>query len=299
MSTVLVPEAYVCLRFEKGCGKFFIAFTSCGLNNKRRFIAPNGARATHRPVAMGGSIVTKGNRVSCVLIFTDEPVLGEAARSFAGGVSGVGPVFVCGSINDLIESLRQQSPDLLLADWKPGLTLDVLAGIRNSAPHCKIVLWSYSVSAEAAFQATTVGVRGILRRTCSVELMSKCLRKVLDGELWFEKALTDSFLSMETVSLSRREAQLVTLLSQGLRNKEIAAVLDIAEKTVKVYLTHLFRKLGVKDRFELALFGLKNLVSLDQNAPQCRTIQVPRLRPMPADRPERAFSAAAAPHQWS
>jgi DNA-binding CsgD family transcriptional regulator len=82
---------------------------------------------------------------------------------------------------------------------------------------------------------------------------------VNDGELWFEKALTDSIMSARRYSLTRREGQLVSLLSQGLKNKEIATALNISEGTVKVYLSRLFQKLGVKDRFELALYGLKNL----------------------------------------
>jgi DNA-binding CsgD family transcriptional regulator len=81
------------------------------------------------------------------------------------------------------------------------------------------------------------------------------------GELWFEKALTDSFLCARRVALTQREGQLVTLLSQGLKNKEIATTLMISEGTVKVYLSRLFQKVGVKDRFELALFGLKNLTT--------------------------------------
>jgi DNA-binding CsgD family transcriptional regulator len=82
---------------------------------------------------------------------------------------------------------------------------------------------------------------------------------VAEGGLWFEETLKTSFTSMRTVSLTRRESQLVSLLSQGLKNKEIASTLFISEGTVKVYLSRLFHKLGVKDRFELALFGLKNM----------------------------------------
>jgi DNA-binding CsgD family transcriptional regulator len=63
------------------------------------------------------------------------------------------------------------------------------------------------------------------------------------------------------VALTRREGQLISLLSQGLKNKEIATALNISEGTVKVYLSRLFQKVGVKDRFELALFGLKNLTA--------------------------------------
>jgi DNA-binding CsgD family transcriptional regulator len=58
--------------------------------------------------------------------------------------------------------------------------------------------------------------------------------------------------------LTPREAQLISLLVQGLRNKEIAACLGITEGTVRIYLTKLFIKAGARDRFELAVFGLKN-----------------------------------------
>ena len=105
----------------------------------------------------------------------------------------------------------------------------------------------------------SLGVRGILRKTLPVETLLRCLNRVIEGELWFEKALTDSIMSARRYSLTRREGQLVSLLSQGLKNKEIAIALTISEGTVKVYLSRLFQKLGVKDRFELALYGLKNL----------------------------------------
>jgi DNA-binding CsgD family transcriptional regulator len=96
---------------------------------------------------------------------------------------------------------------------------------------------------------------------------------VAEGGLWFEEALKASFTTMRTISLTRRESQLVSLLSQGLKNKEIAATLFISEGTVKVYLSRLFQKLGVKDRFELALFGLKNMPSGEA------MIEVPQPRP--------------------
>jgi len=86
----------------------------------------------------------------------------------------------------------------------------------------------------------------------------KCLQKVQTGELWFEKSLTDSFRATRRVPLTQRESQLVTMLSRGLKNKEISCELGITEGTVKVYLSHLFQKSGTKDRFDLALQGLKN-----------------------------------------
>ena len=66
-------------------------------------------------------------------------------------------------------------------------------------------------------------------------------------------------MTARSYSLTPRQGQLVALLTQGLKNKEIASKLNISEGTVKVYMSRMFQKLGVKDRFELALYGLKNL----------------------------------------
>jgi DNA-binding CsgD family transcriptional regulator len=93
------------------------------------------------------------------------------------------------------------------------------------------------------------------------------------------------------VALTQREGQLVSLLSQGLKNKEIATTLMISEGTVKVYLSRLFQKVGVKDRFELALFGLKNLTTgqIPVGDKGRRAGAIPGLRSLVLDKPvERA-----------
>jgi DNA-binding CsgD family transcriptional regulator len=123
----------------------------------------------------------------------------------------------------------------------------------------------------------------------------KCLQKVQAGELWFEKALTDSFLCARRVALTQREGQLVSLLSQGLKNKEIATTLMISEGTVKVYLSRLFQKVGVKDRFELALFGLKNLTTgqIPVGDKGHRASAMPGLRSLVLERPAERVEAPA------
>jgi DNA-binding NarL/FixJ family response regulator len=161
--------------------------------------------------------------------------------------------------------------------------------MKHAMTNSKIVLWVTSISTELAFQAMGLGVRGILRKTLPTDLQVKCLQKVQAGELWFEKALTDSFLCARRVALTQREGQLVSLLSQGLKNKEIATTLMISEGTVKVYLSRLFQKVGVKDRFELALFGLKNLTTGAGQIPVGdkghRSVPMPGLRSLVLERP--------------
>ncbi len=166
-------------------------------------------------------------------------------------------VSACSRLEEVGEQLELQKPDILLMDLTSDVTFGVLSGLRESVASAKIVLWVHDISTELALQAVSRGVRGILRRTVPVETLIRCLMRVEEGELWFEKGLTDSILTARRYSLTRREGQLVALLSQGLKNKEIAFRLSISEGTVKVYMSRLFQKLGVNDRFELALYGLK------------------------------------------
>ena len=91
-----------------------------------------------------------------------------------------------------------------------------------------------------------------------MELTMRCLRKVAEGELWFDRDLLASLLQFRSVRLSPRERQLLDFVSTGFSNKRIAGSLGISEGTVKIYFSKLFRKVGVGDRFELALLALKN-----------------------------------------
>ncbi|HEX4136296.1 MAG TPA: response regulator transcription factor [Bryobacteraceae bacterium] len=194
-----------------------------------------------------------------VLLCTDEPILAEGLTRILDGSEALNLVSWCPGIDGLRSEMELHQPDLLLVDLTAGVTFGVLSGLHEVASRAKIVLWVHSISTELALQAMSLGVRGILRKTLPTETLIRCLTRVVDGELWFEKAMTDSIMSARRYSLTRREGQLVSLLSQGLKNKEIATALTISEGTVKVYLSRLFQKLGVKDRFELALYGLKNL----------------------------------------
>jgi DNA-binding NarL/FixJ family response regulator len=203
----------------------------------------------------------KVENMTRILLYSDEPILAKGLESVLRQVDGFDLLPTCGSVASLVEQMAQGSPELVLMDLTPEITFAVLNEMKHAMMSCKIVLWVNSISTELAFQAMGLGVRGILRKTLPTDLQVKCLQKVQAGELWFEKALTDSFLCARRVALTQREGQLVSLLSQGLKNKEIASTLLISEGTVKVYLSRLFQKVGVKDRFELALFGLKNLTT--------------------------------------
>ena len=208
-----------------------------------------------------------------LVLYSDMPILAAGLRSLLDGAPGVELASVCENLPELRRTVAVLAPQIVLMDFTSEFTADTLTEIDATLLVRNVVLWVYEMPADLAVEAISLGVKGILRSTLGVELIVRCLLKVEQGELWFEKALVDQCIGSRRAGITGRETQLIRLLAQGLKNKEIAETLSITEGTVKVYLSRLFQKLGVKDRFELALYGLKN--------PAAGSFRLPRRRPAP------------------
>ncbi len=193
-----------------------------------------------------------------VLLITEEPILASGLAAELRAVSEIELDIAIGipsAINDLV---KLKDPDVLLFDFIPE-QYPVLVELRSAVPLCKIVLWMRTVPVEVGCRTMQLGVRGILKKTAGVDLVVKCLERIAAGEFWFDQEATAGFLESRTVPLTPRESQIVPLVAQGLKNKDIAATLNLAESTIRIYLSTLFRKLGVNDRYELAIFGMRNI----------------------------------------
>jgi DNA-binding NarL/FixJ family response regulator len=190
-----------------------------------------------------------------IMFFTDEPPLAVGATCVLSTINSFEIVSTPSKVVELLPALRQERPEILLLDFNSGMTLALISSLREAVPECRIVLWARSVGEQLAQQARQAGVAGFVSRTSPNGEFIEQLLRIAGGDGAFERpAPADS----TTVQLTRRESQVVALLAQGLRNKEIAACLGITEGTVKSYLVHLFEKVGARDRFELAVLGLKN-----------------------------------------
>jgi DNA-binding NarL/FixJ family response regulator len=148
---------------------------------------------------------------------------------------------------------------IVILEWTPGTSLDTIFAVRKFVPGAKLILWGRSVPVEFGWQAIQAGVRAILCKRATLQALLQCLEVVRSNGTWFDNELMSGVAESRAVSLTPRETQLVTLLAHGLKNKEIAAALGLSEGTVKVYMSKLFDKLKVKDRFELALYGLHQM----------------------------------------
>jgi two-component system nitrate/nitrite response regulator NarL len=163
-----------------------------------------------------------------------------------------------------VEGVRDAvRPDAILLDITTGLTFTSLSELHQCARDCPVVLWADALPLELMFKTLEFGVRGIIQRNAQPEQLVESLRKVIAGELQIGfAAARDGAQPHRKISLTPREREIVSLLRQGLRNKQIAGEMGITEGTVKIYLFRLFHKLGVRNRFDLARCGILEQLQL-------------------------------------
>jgi DNA-binding NarL/FixJ family response regulator len=195
-----------------------------------------------------------------VLPLTDEPVIAAGLRSLIQGSDSALLEPLSFDTENLAERLREARPDVVLISWNDNLSLAALARLCGNPPPCQTILLARNPSPELVYQAQEAGFSGLLDSRCSRNDFLSTLERCERDDFGFEYPQGIELRPARTVSMTAREGQLVRLLAQGLKNNEIATALGLTEGTVKVYLSHLFKKVGAKDRFELALFGLKNMV---------------------------------------
>ena len=162
-----------------------------------------------------------------------------------------------------IREILKLNPDIILADFKIFRTFP--DDIQNDT-HVKILLISDSAwISESERQIPELlirGVYGILAPDADSQTLRKAVKVVYSGELWLDrKLLRDVLYNMghleKKVDLTKKEREIVALICHGYRNKEIAQKLDISEQTVKSHCNRIFKKVGVSDRLQLALYTHK------------------------------------------
>jgi len=180
----------------------------------------------------------------------------------------------------VLDVLQQFEPDILLLDLKmPGLdglaTLQRLQAAKNKT---RVIVLTASDDKNEFVQAMKLGTSGIVLKQTATDMLIKSIRKVHAGEIWLDSHTTAAVIRQfvanedlpqtpspanagrerERSPLSQREREIVALVAQGFKNKEMAEKMFISEQTVKNHLHNIFDKLGVSDRLELALYAIHN-----------------------------------------
>ena len=185
-----------------------------------------------------------------ILVISDQPVLIRGFEHILA-THGFG-TFAATTAAESPQALAGQQPDLILLDITAGLNFGDLTELHRHAPLCPLVLWSDALPLDLVFRTLEFGVRGIVQRRAAPEQLMDALMRVASGEMQIGFGIAQDSPARRRVTLTPREREIVTWLRRGLRNKQIAAEMNITEGTVKIYLFRLFQKLGVRNRFELA-----------------------------------------------
>lgn len=167
------------------------------------------------------------------------------------------------STSGILELVQREAPRVCLIDKAFGTkaVFQLISDLKVQAEGTEPVLWAADITEVESFRALQVGARGILKKTLPVNVILDCLRTVAKGNIWIESSISNQFVGFinrkTTPRLTPREEEILSLVMRGLKNKQIAEQLCITTGTVKVHLMHIFEKTGVKDRFELAMYGRK------------------------------------------
>jgi DNA-binding NarL/FixJ family response regulator len=185
--------------------------------------------------------------------------------------------------SEAVNRALELDPDVVIMELRlpkmDGLT--VLRTLQTRAPRTKVLLFTGSDSKEDFIEAMKLGCSGILMKSSAPALIIKSIQKVNAGEIWLDSNTTAAVIRQfanpgdvaaqllhgngkprERAQLSQREREIIVLIAQGYKNKEIAEKMFITEQTVKNHLHNVFDKLGVSDRLELALYAIHNSLHL-------------------------------------
>ena len=184
---------------------------------------------------------------------------------------------VVGQAETLAQTLaaaKKFSADVLI--FEAALTpnpIEAVADLLRQAPQMKLVVVTHEPNEELTLELFRRGAHGIVSREVEPEVLVECLRKVSQGEPWLDRQGVSWVLSAyrtqgtrpagsrPKVQLTPKESLIVSCVTQGMKNKEIALRVGTTEQVVKNYLRKVYDKLGVADRLELALYCLNHRVA--------------------------------------
>jgi two-component system, NarL family, nitrate/nitrite response regulator NarL len=204
-----------------------------------------------------------------VILADSQAIYRVGMRKVFSPESGISVVAEADTLTALQDIVQRHPADVLLLEGAmiTGTANAVPAVVRH-APQLKIIVQAASTDEAHTVDLYRRGVRGIIPRSISPDLLIKCVRKIAAGETWIDNQsvnwVIEAYRSQATSlvnprnqpRLNQKEMLIIAGITQGKRNKEIAYQLGTTEQVVKNYLRKIYDKLGVSDRLELALYCL-------------------------------------------
>jgi len=220
-------------------------------------------------------MVTPATKPIRILLVDDHAVVRAGLRLIVQSREGMTIVGEAGNRDDALSLADSEHPDIILLDLDlggdSGMTL--IADLIAAAGEARIIILTGLRDPEAHRQAVLLGAMGIVKKEKAAEVLITAIERVHQGEAWLDPSLMAGVLTEVTRSsrgrktdpeadkiaaLTNREREVITLVGEGIKSKEIAGRLFISETTVRHHLTSIFDKLGVADRVELLIYAYRH-----------------------------------------
>jgi DNA-binding NarL/FixJ family response regulator len=209
-----------------------------------------------------------------VLLLGTRPIMRSALKMLIESRKGLTVVGEAGTSTDALAIAARERPDIILLDPDFGddLGLELVPRLLAATDRSRVVVLTGLGDRDAHQRAAHLGALGLVLEQQTPDVLFRAIEAVHGGELWLNRSVLERML-LETLRarrngdvrpeeariarLTRREREVIELLGEGLKNRQIADRLFISEGTVRHHLTSTFTKLGVKDRLELLVFAYR------------------------------------------
>ena len=212
-----------------------------------------------------------------ILLVDDHAVIRMGLRLLIESRPGLTVVGEAADSAGALEITARERPDIILLDLDLGAErgLDLLPALMTTPTNARVLILTGVREVEEHRQAIRHGAMGLVLKEQAPEVLLKAIEKVHAGEVWLDRVMLASVLSemvfgrarptnpaaIRIASLTERERQVIALVGEGLKNKQIGSRLSITETTVGHHLTSIFDKLGVESRLEMVLFAHRHNIT--------------------------------------
>ncbi len=210
-----------------------------------------------------------------ILLVDDHAVVRAGLRLIIQSRPGMTIVGEAGNRDDALKLAASESPEIILLDLDLGgeSGMALIADLKAAAPDARVIILTGLRDTDAHRQAVLAGAMGIVKKEKAAEVLISAIERVRAGEAWLDPSLVAGVLNEVTRSskarkddpelekietLTNREREVIALVGEGIKNKEIANRLFISETTVRHHLTSIFDKLAVADRVELLIYAYRH-----------------------------------------
>lgn len=209
-----------------------------------------------------------------VIIADDHALIREGIKKLLELEEGIDIVAVAADGLEALKAVETHQPDVVLLDINmPNMNgIECLKAIKLNHRKVKVIMLTIHEDSEYLIKTINIGAEGYVLKDADVSSLVKAIHRVVEGEIYIHPTLSgvlirsynkkDSSDGEELFGgLTRREYEVICLISKGFNNKEIAQELFISEKTVKNHVSNIFKKIKVNDRTQAALYAIKNNIT--------------------------------------